>query len=277
VTRAPAIVADPARVVVIGTPLPPRALDAVDPGQVTHAERIDVDRGWRPCDVVVLRWDDPARDEAWLDGFAHLPASRRPHLVVAGDAVDGALRALLERHELAHVIGTRGPTAAGDLAVTLDKLLSRDLFGLDRYVGHDLAPARFVSRGSVNRGALFDWLTMYAEPRGIKRRILDLLLVVADELVTNAFYNAPTDAHGHHVYADRPRSEPITLDAPLEVSVELRCDGTRFGIAVPDPFGSLPAPVRPASPRPCLHAPRPAPVGVGRGSACTCCSRRCRA
>jgi hypothetical protein len=67
------------------------------------------------------------------------------------------------------------------------------------------------------------------------------LVQIAEELVTNALFNAPVDAAGAHPFRDRHRRQATVLEAGRAVDVALWADDTRFGIAVTDPFGSLTA------------------------------------
>jgi hypothetical protein len=193
--------------------------------------------------------------------LASLAASARPRVVIAGEHAAPDLPELLARHGIVHVIATQGETAERDVGVTIEKLVSRDLFGLDRYLG-DAAPARFVSRSSARRDELIEWVRAYGEEHRIKRRLMDTLVVVADELFTNGFYNAPTD-RGDHLYRDLPRTAAVALDAPAEIEIELRCDGRRFGIAARDPFGSLTPEVVLASLRRCFERAEPRLGGTG--------------
>ena len=229
----------PARVVAVGRHLPPETLGACGAAQVEHVAAAALDAPWDERDVLVLAWDDPERDRQTIQALGQRPPAARPRIVVAGDVESAALHPLLDRDAIIQVVSTRGPAADRDLAITLAKLLSHDLFGMERYFPSAPPPARFVCATSARRDEVFEWLRTFATANHVKARVVDLMLVVADELFTNAFYNAPVDARGHHLYADRSRTSPVALDAPTAITLELRCDGARFGIAASDPFGSL--------------------------------------
>jgi hypothetical protein len=167
-----------------------------------------------------------------------LAASAPPHVIVAGKIDEATFRALIELG-VSHIINTRAETAERDLAATIAKLTSGELFGLDPYVDRSSATSRYTCRAAGQRDELFDWIREFTDHHRVRRSILDMLLVVADEMVTNALYNAPVDANGARPNAALSRMVKVELAGAAEVVVELRCDGQRLGIATTDPFGSL--------------------------------------
>ena len=79
----------------------------------------------------------------------------------------------------------------------------------------------------------------FAQRLSIPPRLADQLVFTADELISNALFNAPVDRLGHHRHAHRPRTEAVVLEPGEEIELALRCDGRRIGILVLDPFGTL--------------------------------------
>jgi hypothetical protein len=201
-----------------------------------------------------------------LEELVGLPAAQRPRVVVAGDVVEDVLKGLIDRHGVVHVVGARGPANAVDLAVTVDKLLSNDLFGMQRYFEELADVARFSCRAAGERDQVTAWVQTFADQHRVHRRIVDLLLVVADEMLTNALYNAPTDSEGNHPNANLSRTVKVELEGPA-VELELRCDGQRLGISTVDPYGSLDPEVVLSSLRRCFEraVPRMGTGGAGLG------------
>ena len=62
---------------------------------------------------------------------------------------------------------------------------------------------------------------------------------MVDEFTSNALYNAPLDASGCRRFAHLPRTQEVVLDEDEAVEVSFVSDGSRIGISVADPFGSL--------------------------------------
>ena len=259
----PLLTTTPARVVVVGDPDERLAQEPSVPHRLDYVDDLDP-AGVCPRDVVVVRWHPSAQADDTLDELTALPASERPRLVVAGDIMEDALRGLIDRHGVVNVVGTRGPANAIDLAVTVDKLLSNDLFGMGRYFQGDAQVSQHVCREAAAREQAFAWARGFAEGRGVNRRIVDLLMVVIDEMLTNALYNAPTDERGRRPNANLPRTVNVEVDGGLPVELELRCDGRRIGISTSDPFGSLEPEVVVASLRRCFE--RPVPRGETGGA-----------
>src|SRR4029434_11166123 len=70
-------------------------------------------------------------------------------------------------------------------------------------------------------------------------RFAGLFWTVADELISNALYDAPVDAAGARRFHHLSRNLDVDLEPGEEIEVRLSSDGRRLGISVSDPFGSL--------------------------------------
>ncbi len=253
----------PARVIVVGPASSPLPAPAAMLDRIAYVDHLGGSAPLRQHDVVVVRSDAQASAERTVELLAGMPANERPRVVVTGEVTDEALHALIEQHEVAHVMAWRGGGAEPDLSVTLEKLLSNDLFGMGRYFEQDSDPARFLCRSATQREELLEWVRTYAGKHRIRSRVMDILLVATDEMITNALYNAPTDGRGNHPYAGISRSVPVTLEGPVPIEIELRCDGQRLGISTVDPFGSLKPEVVLGSLRRCFKKPEPRPGSTG--------------
>ncbi len=247
----------------VGGPGRPLGTTSTSVDQVAYIDALDLGRPYSQQDVVVLRSGAGVAHEQTFEALARLPEPERPRVVVAGELADAAFRALIEHHGVAHIMASRDGEAELDLAVTVDKLLSNDLFGMGRYFVGEGAPERFVCRSAAQRDELLDWVRAYGATHHIRARLVDVLMVAADEMFTNALYNAPTDGSGNHLYAGLSRSVKVVLNSPSHVEIELRCDGQRLGIATVDPFGSLQPQVVLESLKRCFHRAEPRPGSTG--------------
>lgn len=72
----------------------------------------------------------------------------------------------------------------------------------------------------------------------VPRRIAEMFGELAHELIMNAIYDAPVDAHGRPRYAADRRAH-VVLDAHERATVRMGTDGTRLALQVRDPFGGL--------------------------------------
>jgi len=133
-----------------------------------------------------------------------------------------------------------GSFDAGELVATCEKILRRDCFGLDKYMsGFGIELSHQVIVRAQERDLVIERLTAVVRALGGGRRLVDSVALVADELVTNAVYNAPRDADGQPRYASRSRRDKVTLEPTEYVRLDYGADGRAFGIAVTDNFGGL--------------------------------------
>src|SRR5690349_4941351 len=79
----------------------------------------------------------------------------------------------------------------------------------------------------------------YTADLRIHPRFVPQFLTVVDESISNALYNGPVDERGQHRFSHLPRQTTVSLEDNEEITVTLRCDGTRIGVSVVDPFGTL--------------------------------------
>jgi hypothetical protein len=252
----------PPAVIVVGKPSPELQRASSHGEHFSFVDDIEEDACFARQDIVVVRPDSAADPGRAIERLANLPIEVRPRVVVAGDVAEGSFRTLIEHHEVAHVTAWRDDAAQADLLITLEKLLSNDLFGMGRYFeGGD--PERFTCHSATQRDELLDWLRGYAGKHRVRSRLIDVLMVAADEMLTNALYNAPTDGEGKHLYAQTSRQVPVSLQSPSIIEVEVRCDGKRLGLSTVDPFGSLRPEVVLSSLRRCFHKPEPRPGSTG--------------
>jgi hypothetical protein len=73
---------------------------------------------------------------------------------------------------------------------------------------------------------------------GLPKRVGDQFAELAHELLMNAMYDAPVDAHGRAKFA-RDRKAVITLEPGERPTLRAGTDGTRLVLQVTDPFGRL--------------------------------------
>lgn len=159
---------------------------------------------------------------------AALRGSSVPVVVVGDNLDDEGLITLMLEAPVSHLISD---PAAVDLGITSAKLVSGDLFGLEKY----LAPAsnvgeRFVSSDSEKRQVIGE-VCAWAEAIGTRRPVVHRIASVVDELLMNALHDAP-----------RESTPTLTYDpnAPEQRAVlRWACDERSIAISVGDAFGAL--------------------------------------
>lgn len=126
-----------------------------------------------------------------------------------------------------------------NIITTVSKLVSGDLFGMEKYLnwGADIREHRVVS--SETRLALLERMEVDLRKLGVRRGIISHCAMVAEELLMNAIYDAPVDANGKALYNHLPRTVEVELGPHEEAVFRYACDGVLIGVSVEDPFGAL--------------------------------------
>lgn len=191
-------------------------------------------------DMLIVDYDtlDGEERQALLSRFG-AKRSRTRLLLLSGGLHRADLIALFGAHSLTNLIAKKESVDPTELIVTIRKILSGDILGIEKYFIWGVRPVVMSVRGSKDKAALIERAERFASNIGINPRFTSQLCSVADELVTNAVYNAPVDGEGRHRFADWSRRREIQLDPHEEVVVKYCCDGHRLAISITDPFGSL--------------------------------------
>lgn len=192
-------------------------------------------------DLLMLNFDPPQRSHPrWIEVFDHLERSGARVVLHATAASEDYLPLLAERRFVRNLIAKNNePLEAEELIATTEKLLRGDLFGLEKYLLWGVAPQRFDVVDSRDKRSIVRSAGAIAERLGCNSRVVGLVESIADELFTNAIYNAPRDAAGRPKYASRSRRDPVVLEPAEAAVLEIACDGNYLAIALRDPFGSL--------------------------------------
>jgi hypothetical protein len=193
-------------------------LSSVPPGQTALLE----------IDGEARRSLDPAQLEALAGGAG---------LIVLGDSLEhDDVVAMLGSRGVNHLISDADEPDDTEIVVTSVKLLSGDLFGLEKYLAWGVKIGeRVVRTYEAKREAMAD-VTAYAKEVGARRPVIAKIESVVDELLMNALYDAPAAAGG-------TRPPPVTgsVEPPPDARAVLRfaCDGRYFAVSVEDGFGAL--------------------------------------
>jgi CRP-like cAMP-binding protein len=126
-----------------------------------------------------------------------------------------------------------------NIMTTVTKLLSRDLFGLEKYLtwGVDIQSNSITS--SQHRAKLIDEVDAYFEKLGVRRSNRERMRAVLEEMLMNAIYDAPASKEGKPLYNHLSRSEQIVLKPEEQGLLRWATDGMLLAVSVQDPFGSL--------------------------------------
>jgi hypothetical protein len=221
----------------------------------------------RPYDLLMLNFDPPVRaDPGWSRIFDELERRRARVVLHATAASEDYLPMLAERRFVKNLIAKNGePLQPEELITTAEKLLRGDLFGLEKYLAWGVQPLRLEIRGSRDKLPSVRAAGEVARQLGCNERTVGLIESVADELITNAIWNAPRDGAGCAKYASLPRRQPLELERHEASVLEVAGDGTFIGVAQRDPFGALTQETLVGYLNRCLVEPAPLDGTAGAG------------
>jgi anti-sigma regulatory factor (Ser/Thr protein kinase) len=176
-------------------------------------------------------------------GFLNLAQGRLPAIAVApGNDLD-VLNSLVCEVGVTNVIAR--PVAESDddlseLYITAEKILRDDLFGLDKYIsGHRSDLHHLTLTNARDRDSALAEISAYLKRNRASRHLIRCIENAADELITNAMYNAPVTDDGAARYASTNRRIKIDLAPHEHVSVCFGVGHGTFGLSVNDNFGRL--------------------------------------
>ena len=139
-----------------------------------------------------------------------------------------------------HIIANRGATdwTTHQLRITLQKILTLDVFGIEKYLVPGTLVHRSKIRGSQDRDPHNNAVMQYAEDRHLGQYTAKMVFGITEELLMNAIYDAPIAA-GIEEYTAKARTETFHLKPHEQGELSYACDDSLFIIAVSDPFGAL--------------------------------------
>lgn len=160
-------------------------------------------------------------------------------LVLASPGSLPDLPRLLRAGAITNLLGRAMPTLAEELTVTALKVLRHDIFGLEKYLTWGVPVVSRSLDCSDQRADLVDELSATVKRLGIGSRAAQMAALVADELMTNAIFNAPVDAAGTATRRDERRDTVRPLAGREQVWLRYACDARYLAIEVTDAWGSL--------------------------------------
>jgi hypothetical protein len=181
-------------------------------------------------------------DADWLDRLDRLDAcSPKANVVLHTTGKTEAYLPLMNQRRFVRNLIAKNEQCldADELIITAEKILRRDIFGLQKYLLGDVEPLRLEIRCSNEKADYLQTVADYAATLGCKTRSIEMIESLADELITNAIFNAPRNPDGSAKYAKRSRRLPVALEEHEVGQLHVACDGAFIAIAQIDPFGAL--------------------------------------
>lgn len=163
-------------------------------------------------------------------------------VLITNQNVVGNLDLLKKYPEIDFLLARNIEDANGTLKnviTTLSKLMNGDIFGLQKYLSWGVEVQKRKVKRSDQRMELKEELAAYFKKKGVRTTILDRVNSVIEEMLMNAIYDAPVDAHGNSLFNSLPRTEKVVLETHQEALLSYATDGVLLAVSVTDPFGAL--------------------------------------
>ena len=125
------------------------------------------------------------------------------------------------------------------VTVTVQKFVTGDLFGIEKYLPRDTPVHLTRLREYKGRTAAIDEVLAYAEKVGVRRQVRSAIGQVCEELLMNALYDAPVDDKGNAIFAEVEIKARLEQLSPRPVSIRYAATETGFAVSVRDRFGRL--------------------------------------
>jgi hypothetical protein len=163
----------------------------------------------------------------------------RAHVaIITPKASLGDLTKYLKDDRINHVIVGDEDLEYG-VMVTASKLLTGDIFGIEKYLPEG-TPVHYARlRDFEGRGKAIQTVLDFAEESKIRRQVRSAIGSVCEELLMNALYDAPVDAEGKQIFAEVDPHDRTKTRSPRPVSIRYAATDDMFAVAVRDRFGRL--------------------------------------
>ena len=126
-----------------------------------------------------------------------------------------------------------------ELVITAGKLISGDIFGLEKYLSWGVGVQEESLLRTIDRQAAIERLLSFARRCNVRSGLRQRLATLTDELLMNAMWDAPADEEGRPRYNHLTRGQPLELREHEAVLLRYASDGNRLAVSVTDRFGRL--------------------------------------
>lgn len=163
-------------------------------------------------------------------------------VVILGDSLESnEVAALLREDHLDHLISDSQSPDEAELLVTTVKLVSGDIFGLEKYLPWGAKIHEMEIGNYEQKRAALNAITEHAKNVGARRALIARLEHVTDELLMNALYDAPAVRQG---ISTMSRINALTQKQSEDfggetATLRFGCDGRYFAVSASDVYGEL--------------------------------------
>jgi hypothetical protein len=170
-----------------------------------------------------------------------------PVVLLSMSANKTPLMALIQKHDIGNLVAKHGAIRAvfpvldeRELLVTCEKVIRRNIFGIDKYVGSWGVKVHHATITAIrDKAPIIGDFEQYLIALDCQETIVQGIVTVAEELILNAVVHAPRSPDGSPKYEDIGPRADLVLEPHEYVNVAYGCDGQRLMLSVTDHFGRL--------------------------------------
>ncbi len=187
-------------------------------------------------DLLVCKIHDKAEDFRLFDMTQKLQPNCRC-IAIIDESLEEYFPELLIRAYPHNLLADNHPIDIHELITTIQKLLTQDIFGIDKYKISVFETLRLKSSG--DKYPHIEKVRDYYLAQGVQERIVRNVELILNELLMNAIFDAPMDEKGNHPYFALDRSETFDLKPREQPTLQYGIGDTHLAVSVSDPFGNL--------------------------------------
>jgi hypothetical protein len=162
-------------------------------------------------------------------------------ILYTGEALDRLLGKALEQPQLVALMGRptfEVPPREDDLLHIARRTLNPESAPFEAHLAWGANGFAYSLTDATERDSAVKEVIAFSGRLGAPKRVGEMLGELVHELVMNALYDAPVDAHGHARFAHDRKAE-IKLDSTDAALLRCASDGVRIAVEVTDRFGRL--------------------------------------
>ncbi len=151
------------------------------------------------------------------------------------------LKYMIESTAIDHVLGRKDfetPPRAWETVMVARRLAGATTPPLSAFLDWGYHAIELDVRNTADRDIAAGTIQEFVGALGVPKRVAEMFAELGHELIMNAMYDAPVDAHGRPKYAGDRKAEVI-LDEDERPRVRIGTDGSKLVLQVRDPFGRL--------------------------------------
>lgn len=154
------------------------------------------------------------------------------------------LKFMIECTAIDHVLGRKdfeSPPRAWETVMVARRLAGNFAPGpppLSAYLDWGYQALELDVRTTADRDTAVARIQELVNTLGVPKRVSEMFAELGHELIMNAMYDAPADAHGRAKYAS-DRKADVVLEPAERPVVRLGTDGSKLVLQIRDPFGRL--------------------------------------